>query len=219
MRRLRPRALVRLVAAAVIALAAAGWMATALTTHEHGYLECRFLARPTRDLIQIEQLPEGHPGCMVVYASWISTTTSYGLYEFSYPEEEGARKGPAPRWIVEIAERNAEDTMRTEVGWPLRFARVEHVFDDLSTMCEPLLNMHGVLWVGPVPLSTRPLFPGFLLLIAAAYGVLLSGESLLRIPSRVRTRRRRDRGCCTACGYDQNGLSGAVCPECGVAGD
>lgn len=80
----------------------------------------------------------------------------------------------------------------------------------------PPPTIHGLLRIGPVPFATRPLFPGFLLLVAAVYGLMLAGERSLRIPCGIRARRRWRRGCCASCGYDLAGIEGAVCPECGA---
>lgn len=69
----------------------------------------------------------------------------------------------------------------------------------------------GHTWVVAIPL--RPIWPGLLantLFYAALTLALLAG---LRV---VRTRRRRARGRCVACGYELDEGVG-VCPECGLA--
>jgi hypothetical protein len=168
----------------------------------------------TRDLVLIDTLPPSHHCCMVILTSWILTITSYAP-EIEDPTEQGVRSGSVPDWILQIAEGNAIDTIRTDVGWPLRFARVERTSENWMWEYPPP-TMHGLLWIGPVPFATQPLFPGFLLLVAAVYGLMLAGERSVRIPHGIRARCRRQRGFCKGCGYDLIGIDGTVCPECGV---
>lgn len=193
-------------------LVMAGWVADALTADGR----YRYLGRPARDLVLVDPLPPSHHCCMQIHTSWILTTTSYALYDIENPTEEGVRSGSIPDWIRKIAEGNAIDTIRTDVGWPLRFARVERTSENWMWEYPPP-TIHGLLRIGPIPFATRPLFPGFMLLVALVYGLMLAGERSVRIPHGIRVRCRRQRGCCAGCGYDLAGIDRAVCPECGAA--
>lgn len=208
---LRPRVWGRLTVAIAASLVMAGWSADALTADGR----YRFLGRPARDLVLIDPLPPSHHCCMQIYTSWILTTTSYELYDIEDPTEEGVRPGSVPDWIRQIAWGNAIDTVRTDIGWPLRFARVERTSENWMWEYPPP-TIHGLLRIGPIPFATRPLFPGFLLLVALVCGLLLVAERALCIPHIMRVRRWRRCGCCVECGYDLVGTHGAVCPECGV---
>ncbi len=212
MRLLGPRVWGRLALAIAASLIMAGWIADALTAN--GPHSPRFMGHLTRDLVLIDTLPPSHHCCMVILTSWILTITSYAP-EIGDPTEEGVRSGSIPHWIRQIAEGNAIDTIRTDVGWPLRFARVERTSENWMWEYPPP-TIHGLLRIGPIPFATRPLFPGFMLLVALVYGLLLVAERALCIPHIVRVRRWRRCGCCVECGYDLVGTHGAVCPECGV---
>lgn len=204
----RLRVLVRLLAAAAIALAAAGWIGIWQTDGLYR------IPGTYRSFVYLDPELEARGYRARGVAHWLMTTIA--VEERRSPirpaDWDEVLPGPAPAWTIARAEAGAFEFYRHDIGWPARFVRIEDTF----AVTHFPLTRAGVRWVGPVPVATRPLFPGFLLLIAAAYGVLLVAEGLLRIPGRVRTRRRRNRGCCIACGYDQTGLAGTVCPECGV---
>jgi hypothetical protein len=191
-------------------LTIAGWIADDLISYSRR--GPRFIGHLTRDLVLIDPLPLCH--CMVIHTSWIVTITSY-TPEIGNPTEEGVRSGSIPDWIRQIAEGNAIDTIRTDVGWPLRFARVERTSENWMLKYPPP-TIHGLLRIGPIPFATRPLFPGFLLLVALVYVFMLAAERALCIPHKMRVRRRRHRGCCASCGYDLIGIDAAMCPECGL---
>lgn len=210
---LRPRVWGRLTVAIAASLIIAGWIADDLISD--GPRRSRLIGHLTQNLVLIDPLPLCH--CMVIRTSWIVTITSY-TPEVDDPTEEGVRSGSIPDWIRQIAEGNTIDTIRTDVGWPLRFARVEHASENWMWEYPPP-TIHGLLRIGPIPFATRPLFPGFMLLVALVYGVMLAGERSVRIPRSVRARHRRHCGHCVACGYDLAGITTDVCPECGVTHD
>lgn len=210
---LRPRVWGRLTVAIAASLIIAGWIADDLISD--GPRRSRLVGHLTQNLVLIDPLCLCH--CMVIRTSWIVTITSY-TPEVDDPTEEGVRSGSIPDWIRQIAEGNAIDTIRADIGWPLRFARVEHASENWMWEYPPP-TVSGARWIGPVPFATRPLFPGFLLLVAAVYGLMLASEQAFWIPHRMQAHRRRRRGCCIGCGYDLAGIDAAVCPECGAAFD
>lgn len=140
------------------------------------------------------------------------------------------KESPSPAWAFDVARKGFITAGRSEIGWPLRYARVEFRESEPETpqalLAEPTafvsdapevaVDVTGFHSIGPVSIATRPLFPGFLLLVAAVCGVLAGLEWAMKIPRRLRANRRRRRGCCERCGYDLSGIDGAMCPECGT---
>lgn len=201
------RVWVRLSAAVLAGLIVAGWSGVALTRDGSN-----FLGQPQLTCYLYERIP--HRYSVSEWRSWILTVTSVGPGGIDDPTSSIVVSGPVPGWIMAAIESHPDNTERAEIGWPSRFVRIEYTYDDPHLYHDPPA-MHGILWIGLVPIPTRPLFPGILLLIATAYGLLLACERALRIPCSMRARRRRRSGCCERCGYVLAGIAIEVCPECG----
>lgn len=221
---LRPRVWVRLIGAVVVALIALGY---ALRDRAmYGYW--RLGPEPTTVYMDPELAVDGYQYWGT--ENWISSDYSVeqrpGIDLSDWGTVQEVR---SPAWVFDAVGKGYTSASRSELGWPLRFARAEtamepvvteYVIDEttpfISMGSEVLARQTGLVWVGRVPFASHPLFPGFLLLVAALYGLLLAIESALRIPVRMRSRRRRRRDYCVVCGYDLAGIDAAVCPECGV---
>lgn len=186
----------------------AGWIGVALTRDGFSFLD-----RPQLTWYFDERI--AHRYSVSEWRSWILTVTSVGPGGIDDPTSPNVVSGPVPGWIMAAIESHPEHTERAEIGWPSRIVRIEYTFDD-PHLYRDHPAMHGIHWIGVVPIATRPLFPGILFLIATVYALLLAIEQALRIPCNMRTRRRRKRGLCDRCGYDLAGVTIDVCPECGV---
>lgn len=124
-----------------------------------------------------------------------------------------------------------------EVGWPLSVAEYVTVGDlpgpfepyAIDPTARPYRVSVGLARVGFVSLATRPMWPGFLLLVAGIHAGLLLGSALIRVPRAWRTSRRKRHGCCPWCGYDLTDIVQPplhkppsplpilpLCPECGI---
>lgn len=137
------------------------------------------------------------------------------------------RRSPLPGERVHIPgslfEMEALDRFETvcRVGWPLRYAECSASgwppWQELPTVSPPPWQIErGLIELGPLPLATRPVFPGFLLLVAACEGTLLLARGSLWLLLGGRRRSRMRQGLCGRCGYDLTGVDG-VCPECGTS--
>jgi ribosomal protein L37E len=108
-----------------------------------------------------------------------------------------------------------------QVGWPMAMAEYMTVGDPPGPFdpyaIEPGATAFtvsvGLAEIGFLGIATRPVFPGFLVLVASVYVVLLAGAGLRRLPRILRAKRH---GFCRQCGYDLAGIEGKVCPECGM---
>lgn len=200
---IRPRTWVRLVAASLIAWVTAGMLLDRLADH-------RPILPMTRtwyiNLWLVDQRRE--------VMRFTSSVSEKFVIE---PDLRLAITGPyrttdepIPAWVRERIERGTGYYHAGSVGWPARFAGYE------AYEINGVDRRFGIPRIGFIPVATRPLFPGFLILLAAMYGLLLAGERTLRIPGKITARRRRQRGCCPRCGYDLSGIGAAVCPECGA---
>ncbi len=225
----RPRTWIRLVVAIMVALIALGW---ACRRHAENGIWYPGSA-PSILYVDPELAAYGYQ----CYGSvdWFSSDFFLERTPPIDPSDwDVVREAPSPAWAVDAAKSGFDSAWRSEIGWPLRYARVdlresevetdETYYQALHAKASGFINIcpeivaerTGYLSIGPVSIATRPLFPGFPLLVAVLYGLLLVGERALRIPNGVRTRRRKRRGCCTVCGYDLVGIGAAVCPECGA---
>jgi len=132
-------------------------------------------------------------------------------------------------WHIEFAARSPMGHARTEiaVGWPwLSFhggifnadlpLRRDDFGPPLPDLAQTSSNSLGWPTTEPRTLPLTPLFPGLLANSAAFAG---GWPPLVALPAALRRWRRRQRGACTACGYDRRGIGAdAVCPECGGVG-
>lgn len=220
LRRLRTWA--RLIAATMLALIALGWAFKDRETY--GYW--RLGPEPTTLYIDPRLAEAGYEYWGT--KNWIASDFSlYQLPPSDWSDWADVKEIESPGWVMDAVQAGYDSASRTDFGWPLRFARSEFAYEpaDFSNTDETtpfisvgpsLVKQSGFDWIGPVPYANHPLFPGFLLLVAAVYGLLLALEQALWIPARMRTRRRRKRGYCERCGYDLSGVAIGVCPECGV---
>lgn len=227
-RLLRLRNWARLVAATVLALIALGWALPDGAGYGYWYLG----PKPTTLYMGPKSAADG-------YEYWGTETrmsSDFCVYQTptinifgqtaspDLSDWRAVQEIPIPSWAIEGIQTGYSSVSRSELGWPLRFARTEFAYEpevDKSTTWVSdggwvLANQTGTVWIGPVPIANHPLFPGFLLLVAAVYGLLLALEQALWIPARMRTRRRRKRGYCERCGYDLAGVAIERCPECGT---
>lgn len=110
------------------------------------------------------------------------------------------------------------------VGWPLRFASCFTLGTPPDTIVDtwgdtpPDLSYsvsRGLATIGLAHLATRPLMPGFLVVVTVCEGVVLSGRAAAWLPRWRRRRSRARGGLCERCGYDLAGLTDGACPECG----
>lgn len=232
-RLLRLRTWVRLVAATVLALIALGWV----LPDGAGYGYWHLGPKPTTLYMGPALAADGYEYWGT--ETWMSSdfcvyqTLTVDLFgQTPSPDPSGwsaVKEIPIPPWVIDVIQTGYSSVSRSELGWPLRFARAEFAYK--PAVAEPVVDesapfvsnggwvlakQTGVAWMGPVPIANHPLFPGFLLLVAAVYGLLLALEQALWIPARMRTRRRRKRGYCERCGYDLAGVTIGRCPECGT---
>lgn len=119
---------------------------------------------------------------------------------------------PIPEWARSRVQAGSGYYQRGSVGWPLRFAVYEAEY-----RVNGGLDVDGLrrLWI--IPITTRPVFAGMVFLVVMLYGVIVAGEWIvLRVPGKLRERKRLRRGLCRTCGYDLSGIDGRACPECGT---
>jgi len=114
---------------------------------------------------------------------------------------------------------------RYEIGWPIRSMTCTGPEDNRPPVGGAIAEFYarGI----PVPayralgmkadrrLPVRPIWARFVLSLAVWTVMLLALRFAVRLPKRLRLRKRRRRGLCLACGYDIAGTD--VCPECNTA--
>lgn len=136
-----------------------------------------------------------------------------------YSEELFTAKEP-PAALKRALESRLDFEHFEQIGWPTRFAACFTTGNAPSVMTEPedsntIAVTSGVWSLGMIRVATRPVFPGFLLLVAANEAILVVVRAGVGMPAVFRRPRRERRGLCVGCGFDLDGLSGGVCPECG----
>lgn len=119
-------------------------------------------------------------------------------------------------------------------GWPLQalwcepFTWIEQTIDELRAgipMTYATRTYRGVALrvdatrFQPPTVRVLPMgiaWPGFLLNTVLYAVVWLALLELVRVPGRLRVRRRNKADSCCQCGYSLHGLTAARCPECGT---
>lgn len=221
-RLLRLRTCIRLVAAVAITLIALGWMCRRHA--EYG------LWHPgnARSILYID--PELAAHGYQCYGSEDCISSDFFVDRNPTIDPFGwdvIKETRSPAWAFDAAQRGSITAGRSEIGWPLRYARIEFQEAEpvnpqalpkafFSDAPETVTSVAGFIEIGPVSFATRPLLPGCLLFVAVVYGLVLAGEQSVWIPRRIRAANRRRRSCCVGCGYDLAGIENLTCPECGT---
>ncbi|UYV11519.1 MAG: hypothetical protein NCW75_09420 [Phycisphaera sp.] len=159
------------------------------------------------------------------YGVWIHRHDSFGYHIWNAanlrfrpnrqfpPHFNMTSHDPRPEYVAIQSDDPDFSIMCIRAGWPLHAAQGRTWSTATSNNEEflPEPRLFGRDWTVPVGPIWRGLL-GNTILYAAITLVLLVGLRL------VRTRRRRARGRCVACGYELGeGVGVGVCPECGLA--
>ncbi|UYV11518.1 MAG: hypothetical protein NCW75_09415 [Phycisphaera sp.] len=145
-------------------------------------------------------------------AHWESSIVPAGMADAPGPEFERPASDPRPMYARRAFTGHVQSIVSTSAGWPWLAAQGRGVMD--GTPSRVWREGIPTVAIGPVAfkLPLRPIWPGLLantLFYAALTLSLMAGWRWLR------TRRRRVRGRCVACGYEL-GEGVRVCPECGL---
>lgn len=146
-------------------------------------------------------------------AHWESSIVPTGMFDAPGPEFERPASDPRPLHSRRAFTGHVQSIVSTSAGWPWQAGQGRAIMD--GTPSRVWREGIPTVTIGPVAfkLPLRPIWLGLLgntLFYAAIVLVMLVA---LRFH---RTRRRRGRGRCVACGYEL-GEGVGVCPECGLA--
>lgn len=150
------------------------------------------------------------------YAHWESSIVPLGMYGEPEPEFQRPASDPRPRYARRAFTGHVQSTVSMSAGWPRLAAQGRAVMDGTP----PTFWDEGVRTVKLgtffMHLPYRPIWLGLLGNTLFYATITLALLVLLRWQ---RTRRRRARGRCVACGYElgptlERGVG--VCPECGL---
>lgn len=206
--------LIRVLAAIALAFVVAGWFTHRFAHRGYQPGDLPTLCAGARD--------DGTKYVVAIFrddhSTWYYPTTMQ--YDENHPALRD-QQSRLPQRVIKTMRVSPDDKGQwTTYGWPFRIAAFystgtpPNVFVYDGAEWERYKVRLGVLDLGPVKIATRPELPGFLVLILSLLASIVGLETAVRMPAKIRRKRRRNRDLCVVCGYDLTGVQG-VCPECG----